>query len=70
MFFPCLRGSPRLLQLPPTLQRQWQEVVRISAGPLKKERVNKVGWVVVLEGVGSGGSDGTRQLHSELAVYC
>ena len=36
---------------------QWQEVVQISAGPLKKRRVNKVGWVVVLEGVGGGGGD-------------
>lgn len=46
---------------------QWQEVVQISAGPLKKERVNKVGWVVVLEGVGG---DGIGPLRSELAVHC
>lgn len=44
---------------------QWQEVVQISAGPLKKkERVNKVGWVVVTEGVGGSGDDGIVRLQS------
>lgn len=33
----------------------------------KKEQVDKVGWVVVLEGVGGGGGDGLEQLESDLA---
>lgn len=54
---------------------QWQEVVQISAGPLKKKKKEGVGrggvseqsWVVVVEGVGGGGCD---ELHSKLNVHC
>lgn len=60
---------------------QWQEVVQISAGPLKKKKrvweewkgwVSEQSWVVVVvvavvEGVGGGGCD---ELHSKLNVHC
>lgn len=57
---------------------QWQEVVQISAGPLKKKKRGcGEGWggvseqslvvVVLLEGVGGGGCD---ELHSKLNVHC
>ncbi|KAK5862082.1 hypothetical protein PBY51_017513 [Eleginops maclovinus] len=66
----CLeRGGPHPEKACDPVEK-WQEVVQISAGPLKKRRVNKVGWVVVLEGVGGGGCDGNEQLYSELTVGC
>lgn len=55
---------------------QWQEVVQISAGPLKKKKrvwgvggvVSEQSWVVVVvEGVGGGGCD---ELHFKLNVDC